>query len=355
MKRQLRKTPVAYGAVAAIPLACAMLTCKATTDEESAAVRGERLYAQTCSLCHGERGEGYRADEAPRLASQELLSHASDDFLRRAILDGRPGTTMSAWGHERGGPLSDPDADAVVAHLRTWQTTPSVSLAGNAVVGDVARGDTVYRAECQECHGEKGREGRYLHLENPVFLDSASDAYIRAAIERGRPDTPMPSFAPRLPSSSIDDVVALVRSWQRPVDGPESLPPAPGALTDVVLNPGGPEPAFDANAQFIPADAIRAALDAGASFVIADARPPSDYAGGHVAGAVSVPFYRVESYLAEIPKDRFIITYCSCPHAESGEAARVFRSNGYARVAVLDEGFNVWRSRGYPVRSGARP
>lgn len=331
------------------------LTCGGTPEEEAPVARGQRLYGETCTLCHGSAGEGYRADEAPRLASQELLSHASDEFLRRAIVDGRPGSTMSAWGREWGGPLTDTDADAIVAYLRTWQTVPAVPLDPQPIAGDAARGVTVYDAECKVCHGERGRDGRYLQLENPVFLASASDAYIRAAVERGRPDTPMPSFASRLPKAAMDDVVSLLRSWQRPVDGPESLPPGPGALVGVVLNPGGAEPAFDASARFVPADAIKAALDQGSSFVIADARPPADYAGGHVAGAISVPFYRVEAFLPEIPKDRFVITYCSCPHAESGEAARVFRSNGYPRVAVLDEGFAVWRSRGYPVRSGPAP
>lgn len=91
------------------------------------------------------------------------------------------------------------------------------------------------------------------------------------------------------------------------------------------------------------------------SFVLADARAASDYSGGHIAGAISVPFYKVEPYLPEIPKERFVITYCACPHAESGVAAANFRAKGYSRVAVLDEGFEVWRSRGYPIRSGGTP
>lgn len=338
-----------------IPISMAVATC-AAPETEPAAVRGERLYRDTCALCHGARGEGYVADEAPRLASQEFLSHASDDFLRRAILDGRPGSTMSAWGTERGGPLADGDGDAVIAFLRGWQTAPSVALDPNPVAGDATRGASIYETECRECHGDKGKDGRYLELENPVFLASASDAYLRAAIVRGRPETPMPAFGGgRLSDEAIGDVITLIRSWQRPVDGPDSLPPGPGELAAPVLNAGGPEPAFDASARFVPADAVKAALDTGATFVIADARAPSDYTGGHIAGAVSIPFYRVDAYLSQIPKESFVITYCSCPHAESGAAANAFRAKGYPRVAVLDEGFNVWRSRGYPVRSGREP
>jgi cytochrome c oxidase cbb3-type subunit 3/ubiquinol-cytochrome c reductase cytochrome c subunit len=262
---------------------------------------------------------------------------------------------MGAWSMDRGGPFSGDDVDAVVAYLRTFQTVPSVTLDPAPIAGDPARAEPVYQAQCQSCHGDQGENGRYVEIGNPEFLASANDAYVRAAIVDGRSGTPMAAFGTALPSSSIDDLVALVRSWQRPVDGPETLPPGPGALTDVVVNPGGPDPGFDPAAQFVPVDTVKAALDVGASFVLSDARLPSDYSGNHIAGAINVPFYQVESFLSQIPKDKYIITYCGCPHAESGQAAAVYRANGYARVAVLDEGFDVWRSRGYPVRSGGAP
>jgi len=337
-----------------LALAPGLVTCRGD-EPESPVIRGQRLYAETCALCHGANGEGYVADEAPKLAGQELLAHASDDFLRTAILQGRPGTTMSAWSRDRGGPLERSDADAMVALLRSWQEEPSVTLDPAPIPGDAARGLTTYEAECRGCHGTRGEDGRYLQVGNPVFLASATDAYLRVAMERGRAGTPMPAFGSRLDAGKTADLVALLRSWQRPVDGPETLPPGPGALKDVVLNPGGPDPAWDPAAQFLPADVVKAAMDGGASLVIADARPPSDYGGGHIAGAISVPFYRVEEFMPELPRGKYVITYCSCPHAESGHAASVLRARGYPRVAVLDEGFKVWRTRGYPVRSGGEP
>jgi len=341
--------------VFAIVAAFGTSTCASEPGPENLVTRGERLYADTCALCHGPRGEGYRADDAPRLASQELLSHASDDFLRVAILQGRPGSTMSAWSRERGGPLGDDDANAIVAFLRTLQTVPQVALDSRRVAGDPARAMPTFEKECRTCHGDKGEGGRYPQIGNPVFLASASDAYVRAAIMRGRPDTPMTGFEGRLDAMAIDDLVSLLRSWQRPVDGPETLPPKPGALTDVVLNPGGPDPTLDLTREFVPADGVKAAMDQKASFVIADARPPSDYSGGHIAGAISVPFYDVAPYLPQIPNDRVVVVYCACPHAESGVAAAAMRSRGYRRVVVLDEGYKVWRTRGYPVRSGGKP
>ena len=88
--------------------------------------------------------------------------------------------------------------------------------------------------------------------------------------------------------------------------------------------------------------------------VILDARPPSDYSRAHIAHAISAPFYETADYAAQIPKDAPVVTYCGCPHAESGVAADTLRARGYTTF-VLDEGFTVWRERGYPVRGGPRP
>jgi cytochrome c oxidase cbb3-type subunit 3/ubiquinol-cytochrome c reductase cytochrome c subunit len=132
-------------------------------------------------------------------------------------------------------------------------------------------------------------------------------------------------------------------------------PPRPGKLAGVVTNPGGPDTTLDATTGFVPADQVKAEIDRGAALVLLDARAPSDYVASHIRGAVDVPFYEVEAYMPELPRDRFIVTYCGCPHAASGKARDVLKQNGYPRVAVLDEGFYVWRDRGYPVKSGAGP
>ena len=120
------------------------------------------------------------------------------------------------------------------------------------------------------------------------------------------------------------------------------------------INPGGPEPSFDPALDFIPADLVKAEIDRGATMVIADARAPSDYIRTHISGAIDVPFYQVEPYVAQIPKERFVVTYCACPHAESGRSRDEFRRLGY-RSSGIDEGVNVWRDKGYPVKGGNKP
>ncbi|HEY2406166.1 MAG TPA: c-type cytochrome, partial [Polyangiaceae bacterium] len=82
--------------------------------------RGAEVYGNMCAVCHGENGEGYKADQAPRLAHPNFLASVSDAFLRDAIANGRRGTTMSAWGKERGGPLDHRDVEELRKFLRTW-------------------------------------------------------------------------------------------------------------------------------------------------------------------------------------------------------------------------------------------
>jgi cytochrome c oxidase cbb3-type subunit 3 len=324
-------------------------------DPKVAIARGQLLYGRYCNFCHGENGVGYAADQAPKLANDDLLTLASDEFLREAIVRGRPGTTMSPWAVARGGPLGYDDASAIVAYMRTWQKGPLESTDARKVDGDAQRGAATYAASCAKCHGSKGQGAKYGALANPELLASASEGYLATTIERGRDGTPMPSFTGKLTTAQIDDVVALLRSWKRPPDETPPLPPRPGELTNVVSNPQGPQPAFEAKTDFIKVDDVKKQLDRHATMVIVDARPPSDYARMHIAGAISVPFYEVEAYAKQIPKDRYILSYCGCPHAESGKVRDALRTLGFPRTAVIDEGLLAWRDRGYPVRGGPKP
>lgn len=320
--------------------------------------RGKVLYDRYCYFCHGSDGQGYAADEAPAIGRDDVLAIASDDYLASAIFRGRPGTTMSSWAVSRGGPLAWPDAQAIVAYVRTWQKGPSEVEAVEArkVTGDPTRGAAIYATQCASCHGAKGVGGKYGSLANPELLAAATDGFLATTIERGRAGTPMAAFGSKLSKEAIEDVVALLRSWQRPPDELASLPPKPGALSSVVMNPRGPQPAFEPKADFVHAEAVKSeVIDRKATAIIIDARPPSDYARMHVAGSISVPFYQVTEFAKQIPRDRYILTYCACPHAESVKVRDALRKLGYARVAVIDEGMLVWRDRGYPVRGGAKP
>ncbi|HEY3822080.1 MAG TPA: c-type cytochrome [Polyangiaceae bacterium] len=321
--------------------------------------RGERLYGRMCSVCHGPTGQGYAADQAPSLTHGDFLAAVEDGYLRLAILEGRGGTTMSAWSSFRSGPLTVDDASAVVAYLRTWADRPPVTLDNRPPVdGDATRGADLFAHECAACHGPHGQEGPFVGIGGFDLLRAASDGFLRQAIRDGRPGTAMPSFASRLGDAGIDDVLALLRSWQRtaPVvrKPPAKLPPLP--LGAVPIHPHGPEPqGFTATPHSTKIDVVKAQLDAGARMALLDARAPSDYIGEHIADAVSVPFYDPDPYFDQLPRDAWLVCYCSCPSAESGQLAQKLLQHGFTKVTVLEEGLRVWKARKYPTRSGFEP
>jgi cytochrome c oxidase cbb3-type subunit 3/ubiquinol-cytochrome c reductase cytochrome c subunit len=312
-----------------------------------------------CAVCHGARGEGYKADEATALGHPAFLASANDTFLRRAITEGRAGTTMSAWGNVRGGPLSGADVDSLAAFLQSWGRAPRAVLDESPAGGDASRGEAIFGRECARCHGAKGTGGPYVNIGNADLLATASNGFLRLAIRDGRSGTAMPAFVGRIGVQGVEDVLSWMRSWRPPTAfapraAPAHLPPLP--LGPLPSNPHGPEPeGFHPSPATTPAAVVHEQLERGAKMAILDARAPSDYAADHIARAVSVPFYDVEPYVGDLPRDAWLVCYCACPHAESGQLAQKLVSKGFTKVTVLDEGLGVWRSRHYGTNSGWEP
>jgi len=292
---------------------------------------------------------------ANSLRSPEFLATASDAFLSHAIIRGRPGTSMSAWGASLGGPIDEGhELRSLVAWIRHWQEAPSVELPQIDLEAQTDIAGTVYELRCLECHGEGGMGGPYISLNNPEFHASASDAFLLYAIQKGRTGTAMPPFEDELTQIQMEDLVVWLRDQALPPHvRVQGLPDTD--LGDPVLNPGGPDPVWSTEERFVSAHEVQEHLEGGAAMVLLDARPPSDYVGGHIEGAVSVPFYGVEDFLDQLPSERWIVAYCACPHAESGLAADALESNGYERVKVMDEGYLEWIQAGYPVTEGVAP
>jgi cytochrome c oxidase cbb3-type subunit 3 len=351
-------------APALIELTAVVLFCVASGDLEcgrpltASQRRGQSLYTRMCVVCHGREGGGYAADQAPAIGHPDFLATVTDEYLRIAISDGRRDTTMSAWSAARGGPLVPADVDAVVSLLRSWQQGPPAVLDDRPMSGDAARGGEIYARECTRCHGARGTGGPDLHIGNPDLLATASNGVLRYAIRRGRRSTDMPGFERKLGEAGVEDVLAQLRSWQRSSPPASSRPAAPATipLGPVPLHPHGPEPTgFHPYPAVVSVDLVKAELDRGARIGLLDARAPSDYLTGHVAGAVSVPFYDPDPYFASLPKSAWLVCYCACPHAESGQLAQKLEGHGFAKVTVLDEGFNVWRARNYATHAGPDP
>ena len=308
---------------------------------------GPVLYAQYCRPCHGSELEGYAADNAPSLASPTFRATADDAFLRAAIARGRAGTAMAGYSHSVGGPLTIIEVDELVAYLRAG--TRPTQLVPRASTGNVAKGERVYRAHCERCHGTPEQRGNAVHLANAMFLDAASDAFLRVAIEQGRPGTQMEAWGGNLTTQEIEDVIAYLRSLARPVPPlleVGDLPPLDPAT--IVINPKGAPANFTLREdRYVSVSDLNKAYDEKRRLVIIDARPTSDYLRTHITGAISIPHFDMRD-LGKIPNDgTWIVAYCACPHHLSGVVFEELRKRGYAHSAVLDEGIFAWLQNGY--------
>jgi cytochrome c oxidase cbb3-type subunit 3/ubiquinol-cytochrome c reductase cytochrome c subunit len=91
------------------------------------AARGQDVFAEYCSSCHGAGGSGVRAVADPSVADPSYLALVTNQHLRTVIIAGMPNLGMPDWrGHAT--PLSDADVTDVVAWLAMHRTPLSASL-----------------------------------------------------------------------------------------------------------------------------------------------------------------------------------------------------------------------------------
>jgi mono/diheme cytochrome c family protein/rhodanese-related sulfurtransferase len=314
-------------------------------------------YTKLCAPCHGADLKGYAADFAPSLVNEAFLESASDEFLRRSIIWGRPGTSMGAYGKSLAGPLEDADVDLMVQWIRSQgpQQKPLPAVAQ----GDATKGQALYGEYCKSCHGDTQKRGEAPHLANTQFLMIATDAFIRQAVVVGRPGTKMPAFGPVMDAKQIDDVTAYVRTFATGAAPPQLLP-EPTGTEPLVINPKGKNPSWKPREnRFIGVDEVAKALKDKRKLIIIDARPPSDWRRVHLQGAVSIPYHelkRLDEIVAK-HKDTYVIAYCACPHHLSGIVVDELVKRGHTKALVLDEGINLWHQKNYPVTAaeGVKP
>ena len=82
-----------------------------------------------------------------------------------------------------------------------------------------------------------------------------------------------------------------------------------------------------------------------------DARPPNEFAAGHLPGAINIPLHELEQRLGDLPRDQEIIAYCRGPYCVfSFEAVAVLRIHGF-KVRRLEDGYPEWKAAGLPVQT----
>lgn len=83
--------------------------------------------------------------------------------------------------------------------------------------------------------------------------------------------------------------------------------------------------------------------------VVVDVRPPTEYAAGHIPGAINVPHDELLARLAELPVGADVVAYCRSRYCVfAPEAVRLLREHGYV-ARPLDGGLPSWRRAELPV------
>jgi rhodanese-related sulfurtransferase len=85
--------------------------------------------------------------------------------------------------------------------------------------------------------------------------------------------------------------------------------------------------------------------------VIIDVRTAQEYAGGHIPGALNIPYDEVADRISEVEAPHGVALYCLVgPRARRGEAALL--GAGYGDVLHLEGGLSAWEAAGLPVEVG---
>jgi len=102
----------------------------------------------------------------------------------------------------------------------------------------------------------------------------------------------------------------------------------------------------------ISPEELKEKMDAGEDIIIVDLRHALDFDAQpeSIPGALHMDAAELEEASDIIPRDREIILFCACPNeVTAARLALLLRSKGITRIRPLAEGYEGWRSRGFPM------
>ncbi|MBN2483951.1 MAG: FAD-dependent oxidoreductase [Candidatus Omnitrophica bacterium] len=86
---------------------------------------------------------------------------------------------------------------------------------------------------------------------------------------------------------------------------------------------------------------VKEKVDRGEHFFFLDVRSPQEYNEVRLENTTLIPLGKLRARIAEIPKEKEIITFCKIS-LRGYEAARILQASGYKNVKVMDGGIAVW-------------
>lgn len=177
-------------------------------------IDAESLYADYCSVCHGDKGDGEsHAKQGMIPPPRNFASPMSAVELTRpriinAIRNGVPGSAMSSWKSR----LKDDQIEALADLIRSRFMLPGATASET-------EGSKIYAAYCSVCHGDNGRGALWatagLSPKPADFTDSGFQSsmtrdHMIHSVSYGRPETAMSGWGKRLSDKQIETVVDYV-------------------------------------------------------------------------------------------------------------------------------------------------
>ena len=102
----------------------------------------------------------------------------------------------------------------------------------------------------------------------------------------------------------------------------------------------------------ITPEELKGKMDAGEDVLIVDLRHSLDFDANPetIPGALHIDAAELDEASEVIPRDREIVLFCACPNeATAARTALMLRNRGITRIRPLAEGYEGWRSRGFPM------
>jgi len=88
--------------------------------------------------------------------------------------------------------------------------------------------------------------------------------------------------------------------------------------------------------------------------LVVDVRPTGEYKSGHIAGAVSIPYTKVDQHLDEFRTAKGVVLYCTQGY-RTQEAERILLDHQVPNILHLEGGLGAWQMAGYPINTGWGP
>jgi membrane protein DedA with SNARE-associated domain/rhodanese-related sulfurtransferase len=104
----------------------------------------------------------------------------------------------------------------------------------------------------------------------------------------------------------------------------------------------------------ITVEELRSLIERGKQPVVVDVRSEvaREADGRFIPGALAMGVGEIDARLRELPKDRDLVFYCTCPNeASAAQVAKRLIELGYTRVRPLAGGLDAWAAAGHRIES----